>query len=135
MSTLRIQNLLDAHVTSITGVPTLQEENTLYNATGSISPWVRGTLLPAQSQMVSIGVSAMKKVRGLYQVDCFYPQGQGSTAGRTMADAVVSAFPIGLRLTDGVVTVICEIASVMSAQNAAGKYVNFPVQVQWSQYE
>jgi hypothetical protein len=131
MSTARIQALLDTQLKTIVGLPALQLENVRYTLNGD--PFVRSTLMPARSSVLSLGVGATKQLQGLYQVTCFYAQDGGSAPARAMADTVVDTFPIGLRLSDGVITVIVEIASVLPAMSMTNLY-GVPVQVQWSVY-
>ncbi len=133
--TLAIQTLLDAALEAVTDIPTVQVENTNVNTVGAITPWVRGTLLPSRSTPLTIGVGAMKTMSGLYQVDCFYPRAQGSEAGRTMADAIVAAFPMGLQLTDGTITVNIVMASVLTTRpGSTTSTVNYPVEIEWTVY-
>jgi len=124
--------LLEGNLANIAGSPAIQLENTVYNDTGD--PWLRATLLPATSQLMTIGVGAQKKMQGLYQVDCICPEDLGSAQAHQLADAVVDAYPIGLRLTDGTTTVIIELASALPALPLL-TYYYVPVQIQWSVYE
>jgi hypothetical protein len=135
MSTQIIQTLLDAQVQTISGLPVLQTENNRLNATTNLASFVRTTLLPAASSILTLGsgANAMRLLTGLYQVDVFYPLDTGSSAARTLADTVVSTFPTGLRLTQGAVTVAVEVASVMTAYSI-NKYYCVPVRVQWTVY-
>jgi hypothetical protein len=129
MSISKTQALLDAHLQTVVGLPPLQLENIRLTVDGS--PWCRATLLPAQSFVISLGVGASKKMAGLYQVDVMYPQDDGSSPARNMADLIVDSFSIGTRLTDGDTTVIIDIASAMTAQSLVDYYY-VPVQIQWT---
>lgn len=130
MSTTRIQALLDAQLQSIPGIPAIQLENKRFTFDPS-TPFARSTLLPARSTVISLGVGAQKEMQGIYSIQSFYPQDGGSAPAHTMADTIVSAFPIGLALTDGTITVIIQISSVMGAISLQNMY-GVPVQVQWS---
>jgi len=132
VSTTRVQTLLDTQLQTIIGLPVVQLENKRHTVVPS-EPFVRSTLLPARSTVLSLGVGATKQLQGIYTVQSFYPQDSGSAPAHTMADIIVDAFPIGLRLVDGDLTVIVEIASVMPAQSMSNMY-GVPVQVQWSVY-
>ncbi len=133
MTTTEIKAALDAQLQTISGLPALQTENTRLDASSNLAGWVRATIAPAQSEVISLGVGAMKVVQGLYQVDVFCPMDKGDSTARTLADAVVDAFPIGLRLVQGSTTVIVDIASVMTAYNVNKNYC-IPVRVRWSVY-
>lgn len=129
--TTATQTLLDAHLATVSGIPSIQTENTRF--TDVEAPWVRTTLLPALSALQTVGANAVRKYMGIYQVDVIYPEDVGFAPGRTMADAVVAAFPIGLFLTDGTITVQIEMATAMSALPLL-TFTYIPVQIQWAVY-
>jgi hypothetical protein len=133
MNTLDIQTALDDQLKTIVDLPALQTENTRLDASKNLTAFTRATLLPSQSTVISLGVTAEKQMLGLYQVDVFYPSDIGTKAARTLSDAIVNTFPIGLTLTSGTTTVTVEIASVMAAYTI-NKYYCIPVRVQWSVY-
>jgi hypothetical protein len=133
MKTSEIQTALDTQLKTIVSLPTLQLENTRLDASSNLAAFVRSTLLPAQSTVISLGIGAKKQMQGLYQVDVFYPLDSNTTAARTLADTIVDTFPIGQRLTIGTTTVIIEVSSVMTAYSIS-KYYCIPVRIQWSVY-
>ena len=133
MSTAVIQNLLDTRLQTISGLPTLELENTTIDVTSNKTAWVRSTLLPAESTLVTVGSTAIREFQGYYQVDCFYPTGNGSNAAHVLADTVVSTFPIGLTLNNGAVTVYIQMASATVGYKVT-KYYCVPVRIQWSCY-
>lgn len=132
MSIAAAQALLDAQLQTVASLPTLQLENTRLN-TNYVDSFARSTILPAQSNVLTLGFNAMTEKQGLYQVDLFCSDDIGSQSAFALADLVVAAFPVGLQLTDGTTTVVIRVASVMSAQSI-DRYLNVPVQVQWSVY-
>lgn len=133
MSVAAIHKLLDTQLQTIPSLPQVLLENLVLNVSQNQPSFVRSTILPANSTVLTLGVNASRQMHGLYQVDVFFPSGTGSTAAQTLADTVVSYFPIGMRLTDGTFTVIVEISSVMAAYDL-NKYYGVPVQVTWSCY-
>jgi len=135
MSTSTIAKLLDTAARSVAALPDdFYKENTSKDLQGPVVPWARSTLYPNVSTPLSVGQNAQRQMQGLYRIDILYPQDKGPSAARTAADAVVAAFPIGRRLVDGAVTVICEMASVLSSPQAPGKYYIVPVQINWVVY-
>ena len=97
MSFTTIQALLDAQLATVTGLPTLQLENTRINPTNN-TPWARATFIPAPTIVECVGPVGKDKLQGIYQVDLFYPQDRGTTTAGTMADLIVATFSKGLRL-------------------------------------
>lgn len=134
-TTLEIQAALDTQLLTVTGLPVLQTENTRFDGSKNVPAFCRSTLLPAQTTVIGLGAgsAAQTQMQGLYQVDVFYPQDSGTTAARTLADAVVAVFPVGLRLVEGSSTVTVEVASVMTAYSI-NKYYCVPVRIQWNVY-
>jgi Bacteriophage related domain of unknown function len=133
MTTQVIQALLDAAVEAITSLPAFQPEST--NFVKSNAGWVRGTLLPARSTPLTIGIGAMKTLSGIYQVDCYAPIGSGTALGRGMQDSVVAAFPMGLQLVNGATTVNIRMASAMGTLDGGPGFANFPVQIEYAVYQ
>ena len=132
MSTQRIQALLDTQLQTTTSLPGLQLENKRYTLDGF--PFVRSTLMPARSNVLTVGYGAKREYQGLYQITAWYPQDGGSTAARTMADSIVDQFPIGMMLSDGVITVRIIVASVMPSQSMTNMF-GVPIQIQWSVFK
>lgn len=133
MSVAVIHSLLDQRLNTIPNLPSTLTENSVFDASSNVPSFIRSTILPARSAVISLGASAGKKLQGLYQVDVFYPSGTGSTAAQTLADTVVATFPIGLILTSGTIQVMVEIASAMPAYDIS-KYYGVPILIQWSCY-
>ncbi len=126
MSYTSIYDSLVEQLQTVTGLPPLLEENKRISGGQA---WVRATLLPAQPIPESIGVSGYDRLRGLLQVDVFYPVGTGNQAS-TMADAIIAAFSSrGLQLDN---------VTVERAWREAGStienYYSLPVFVRWRAY-
>jgi len=60
------------------------------------TPYLRAYLLPAESEVITLGASPYIERRGIFQVDCVYPVGAGWSAAKTQAAAIVAAFPAGV---------------------------------------
>ena len=132
MSIRRVQALLDAQLKTVTGLPTLQLENTRVQLKDR-SAFCRGTINPAQSNVLTVGYNGQRQLQGIYQVDSYFPQDTGATAAHDIADAIVAAFPIGLSRTDGVATVRITVASVLFA-NSLERFFGVPVVIQWTAF-
>ena len=59
-------------------------------------PWLRGTLLPAEPDIATLGMPPFMQYQGIYQVDVFTKQNIGPYAPSTIAAEVVAAFTSGL---------------------------------------
>ena len=80
---------------------------------------------------MTLGFNGGRELQGIYQADIYVLQNTGSAAVHALADSVVAAFPIGLALTDGVITVRIVVASVLFA-SSLDKFYGVPVSIQWS---
>lgn len=129
MSYATVQDLLDTRLLTVVDLPTLQKENTR-NLAVSGQRYTRSTLLPGRATQTTIGTTGKDIVRGLYQVDLFYPLDGGVFQINSMADSVVAAFPRGTALFNGMT-----IVNIVSAWREAGArvepYYSIPVVVEW----
>ena len=124
-----IHAALEDHATTVAGLPTLQKENTKNIAVAG-RPFARTTLLPAESNAVSIGVTGITRLHGLLQVDLFYPADKGVTAANVMADAVVLAYKRGTFIQAGASKITIEM-SWREAASIIESFYNVPVVVRW----
>lgn len=69
-----IESTLKAAVTTVVAVN--QSDNQHYNPQ-LLTPWVRTTLLPSESQNLTRGTSPTVRISGLYQIDVVTPAGSG----------------------------------------------------------
>ena len=130
MSYQVIHQLLDAQLATVPGLPSFQAENKRTKA-GSTSAFSRSTLLPARPDLLSIGVNSVAELRGLYQVDLYYPTGEGTANADAMADAIVAAFPRSVQLESGAVNVRVRMVWRQAAQ-VIDTFYSCPVVVEWT---
>lgn len=128
----KIEQLLVAQVQTVTNLPEWQKENVRYT-TKNGQPFIRSTLLPAQPQIISLGVNGTTKHQGLFQIDCFSGQDIGSGVSVALADRIITAFNKGTTLEIDGVQVLIELSYRQSAYQMASFY-GVPVIVQWSCY-
>ncbi len=130
ISTLYIQQALDAQLQTVPGLPQWYPENVLTGQYGKV-PFTRSTLQPSKSVIISLGTNKVIEQAGLYQVDLFYPTGYSYVSERGTADAVINAFLPGfLPLADGNQLII-ETAWSNTALNDMGTFLMVPIRVQW----
>jgi hypothetical protein len=125
-----VKQQLDTAVGAVSGIPALVLENVINRPTSGTS-FTRTTLLPARPNRLTVGVSGRDELFGMYQVDLYYPIGQGSTNALTAADLVVNAFP-----RTWSVAVNSDVLRVTQSWVEAGREVNgwyaVSVILQWS---
>ena len=97
------------------------------------TPYLRAWLLPAEPSIATLGNSPWQERRGVFQVDCFYPTGQGPGPAKLKAAALVALFKAGTRLTYNTLEVTCEKAWPGPAMVEDGWY-HVPVSVMYSCY-
>lgn len=91
MSIENIHKALDAQLETVTDLPDLEKENRRLEASAIRISWCRATLLPIESDVISLGSGGTLRAQGLYQVDLFYAADRGATKANQMADLVVAA--------------------------------------------
>jgi len=129
MTYKNIQAALDGRVSSGTGLPALQLENTKNIAQSGV-PFMRATFLPARSSQLTVGVDGKDLRLGLYQVDVFVPLNQGTSLANEYADVVMSLFPRGVITQSGTDV---HISSVWrEAGRRVESFYQVPVMVRWS---
>jgi len=64
-----------------------------------LTPHLRIWHLPAETSVVSLGVTGYNQYTGIFQVSCFYPQGFGWNDAKVMAGKVCSHFYRGRQIT------------------------------------
>lgn len=132
MSYAVIQQLLDTHLQSLTGLPPLQLENTP-NIGKATESFTRATLLPAAKVQRTVGLNGRDEIRGIYQADVFVPLNTGTATINALADDIVEWFPRGLMLASGGVVVHVQTASRLpGGRTQDGVFYSLPVQVRWS---
>jgi hypothetical protein len=87
----QIKQALDGAVSAIEGLPPTYGPNEVNKA--ARSPFTRTTLLPSRPNRLSVGVTGVDELIGLYQVDLYYPMGTGSADAIQWADQIVALFP------------------------------------------
>lgn len=136
MSFENLHKALDDRLSTVASVPSIVKENeeaslTINTSTSGIStPYIRTTVLPAESDLLSIGTTGYSKRHGLYQMSCFFPTGDGFDIPESLVDAIVAKFQRGLTLTeDG--TVVRVRQSWREAAVEEGHLYMVPVVVRW----
>ena len=128
-----IQKMLDDHLNTLDGLPTVQLENKRLK-TVTNQPFVRATLMPTQTEIAALGVFGYDRAGGMYQVDCYYPIDDGATPCSTMADNIIAHFNKGLVLTSGEYMLQVDITFRETAR-ALQNFYNIPVIVTWHSYK
>jgi hypothetical protein len=126
-----IQTILDTQLLTVIKAEDLQTENTI--RTSKTIKFVRSTLLPAQTQILTLGVGGIDRLNGLFQIDVFTKTGTGFTEGNNTADAIMNAFVKGDNHTSGNVVVFIDNKWRISARTLQNFYV-VPIFIQWSCY-
>lgn len=103
MSDLAIKAALEVRLATITpALATAQENGNYVPVIGT--PYQRVNFLPAEPENPSIGASLYRE-QGIFQVTLLYPTNAGAVPARTRAQLIRSAFPRGMTLSSGGVTV------------------------------
>lgn len=95
MSISTIHQVLNDHLQSMGGLPALQLENTR-NVGKTGVPFCRATLITSRPSTLTVGTTGQDILRGLYQIDLFFPQDTGVSDVNALADQIIEHFPRGL---------------------------------------
>lgn len=130
-TTATIRTWFETKLAAITGIPDVAVQGTKYTPVAG-TPWVRFTLLPAESINQSIGVNPILELHGLAQFDVFYPPLRGIADAETTAQSIVSAFAPAVYL-NGSAQIIVENVWV-EALREEPIAIHLPVLVRWSAF-
>jgi hypothetical protein len=78
-------------------------------------------------------VDGLSELRGLYQVDLFYPEGYDYTVYSTIADNVLNSFTKGLQLGTNPKVLIWK-SYKYTTQNTSNKFNQIPIIIKWSSW-
>lgn len=127
MSIKEIRGALEAELATLAGTVPIAWENVAYRPTVG-KPFLRATLLPAQTQNPSFG-GVHNRETGIFQVDVYMPTGGGSAAAAAWAETIRSGFARGTVFTSGAITVrILQEPSIAPAL-AGSDWFTIPVSV------
>jgi hypothetical protein len=126
-----IQAELDKQLKAITNIPEVSVEGSR-KANGN-TPWCRSTLLPVEPTYTSVGVDGLSELRGLYQVDLFYPEGYDYTVYSTIADNVLNSFTKGMQLGTNPKVLIWN-SYKYTTRNTSNKFNQIPIIIKWSSW-
>ena len=136
MSYISIHTALSDRLQTVVGLPTLQEENNRVRL-GNGDIWSRATLLPAKTNIQTIGPNGFNQLNGLYQVDLFYPSDTGYTEPYNMVDLILASFVAGTVLGQIRIKNSYMISShdLSRTDKVMPNYFILPVMIEWETYE
>lgn len=111
-------------------------ENKTYSPTVG-TPYLRAWLLPAETDVVTLGQSPFQQRTGIFQVDVVYPAGsvgkqwEGWGLAKAKAAQVVAAFTAGTKFTYNALEVTCEKAWPSSGREEGNSWYHIPVNVRY----
>lgn len=130
-TTATVRKWFETKLEAIVGIPDVAIQGTKYAPTAG-TPWVRFTLLPAQSNNQSIGSAPILELNGLAQVDVFYPPMRGIDDAETTAQSIVTAFAPAVYLDSGKQIVIENVwVEAIREETTA---VHVPVVMRWKAF-
>ena len=139
MSYRIINDILEAQVAAISDFIQIISENETITRTSSSSvgvhtvPYCKTTLLPAQTENLSLGDGGFDKFHGLFQIDLFYPTNNGTDGTNYKVDQIITAFPKGSLITSNGVTLRIRNHWRESSLEGSNWYQT-PVIIQWESF-
>lgn len=124
-----IYTTLTTRLKTVTSLPTVQEENNRTNLKTSFS---RATIIPARTNILTLGPNGINQVRGIYQVDLFILADSSYVSGYALTDSILQKFIAGTTLSG---IKIDNAYTLPSQQTSIPNYHMFSVAVEWSSYE
>lgn len=132
MSVDSIRACLDKRLQTLPSAPDLSFENVTYVHTVGV-PFIKATLVPNSIRPATRGNDPWLRYDGIYAVNIYTPEGQGSGAGYTLADDVLEHFKATNYITDGAFSLTVDYAEVGTSFLDSPFYCT-PVNVVWYTY-
>ncbi len=95
------------------------------------TPYLKANLLRADSEVITLGPNPYKERRGIFQVSCMYPAGEGWGNATSKAAEVAAAFPDSSSFVYNGLTVNIVESTVNSGLPGDGWYM-VPVSIRYS---
>jgi len=128
-----VQTALNTQLATVSGVSSMLEVENTKKKTTIGTPFVRATLLPAQTQPATLGQGGYDGLNGLYQVDVCYPQDDGTLTAGAMADLIINAFVKGTYYGSTPKVLVQNRWRLPSRR--LGSFFVIPVVIQWVSYQ
>jgi len=119
--------------TSNSSIPSYEQQENTRTRQGIGQNKLRTTILPAKTEISTIGPGGVSKSQGLFQIDVFTPKSEGYNSGREISDLIVDYFKVGDVLTkDGIDVIVINtwIATTYFMENV---YVT-PIKIEWNSW-
>lgn len=126
-----IQTELDNRLATVSNIPSVTIEGARKKLDNA--PWIRTTMLPVEPTFTSVGVDGLTELKGLYQIDLFYPEGYDYKTYGTIADAILNSYTKGLVLGSNPKVIIWRSYKYTSS-SSTNKFVQIPIIVKWSSW-
>jgi hypothetical protein len=123
---------LNTRLKTISGLPQLLEENTRGKLGSGKTSFCKTTLLPANTSSFSVGVNGENRNYGIFQVDLYYPQGQGTTSSYDMGDKITDSFVAGLTLSN--VRIVNSTVGNNKGKNTKDNYYHLNVDILYENF-
>lgn len=122
-----IRAALTAQLNTMTGVPAVAWENSPYTPVVGI-PYLKPTILWAESFQAELGVSGANNESGIYQITVNYPLNQGMAPINSMVGKLRSWFKRGTILTyNGLYVTIRKVS--LGPLNTGDAWISQPVSI------
>lgn len=134
MSLMAIRNALNAHLATLSPLPSIAWENVAFTPSNT-AVHLRVNFLPAPTRASANHRSAMDFESGVYQVDVYAPQNQGPNPASEVAESIRALFSRGAVLNgaDGL-RVNIESTPSISQNDREGPFWRIRLVVRWFCY-
>jgi len=99
-----IRAALESNLANITDVPSIAYENVAFNPTTGDN-YLEVRMIPTLRRPTVRGLNPQQRYDGVFQINCYVPEGSGPAAADTLAKNVIEAYEATTKLTHNDVTV------------------------------
>jgi hypothetical protein len=129
---LDIRRGLEQKLSQVSGIPSIAYENISFDPTTGTS-WVRPTFIPTTRRPAVRGSNPQQLYLGIFRVDCFVAEGNGPSAGDTLANSIIEDFDATTDITFNSKTISIDYAEREEGRLSSPWYF-IPVTIGWYVY-
>ena len=128
-----IRSAFEVALNDVTDVPSIAWENVSFTPTAGQS-YVKPRLLPTRREPAVRGTNPQMYYQGVFRVECYVPEGNGTAAGDDLADKIIEAFEATTDLSHNTTFVSIRYAE-RELGEIDGAFYMIPVNIGWYCYK
>lgn len=130
----KIRAALEVKLSQITNIPYIRYQGNTYSPTTG-TPYISCRLVPTSRRPAEVGTNPFNRYQGLFTINVYTPENQGSNNNQLICNSILSAFPAGTHeLVFDDQTVRIEYTEQLGSFEDSPWYIT-PISIGWYAYD